>query len=199
MTETEERPYHHGSLRDALLSAAEETLREQGQDELSLRELARQVGVSHAAPRRHFRDRQALLDALAISGFERLGEQLRQSIAAAEDDFASRLRAAVGTFVRFATQDAALLELMFSTKHREGAEPVREAAGSAFEHLPQLIEQGQDEGAIAPSTSPQSGIVLLATVQGIATLINGGMVEAGMLDELTDRAVEQFLRGNRPD
>lgn len=44
----------------------------------------------------------------------------------------------------------------------------------------------------------QVGIVLLATMQGIATLINGGMVEAEMLDELTDQAVEQFLRGNRP-
>ena len=121
MTETEERPYHHGSLRDALLSAAERTLRAQGQDELSLRELARQIGVSHAAPRRHFRDRQALLDALSITGFERLGAKLEAAIEAADDDFASRLHDAVGAFVRFATQDAALLELMFSTKHRDGA------------------------------------------------------------------------------
>ncbi|GLI30111.1 MULTISPECIES: TetR/AcrR family transcriptional regulator [Brachybacterium] len=199
MTETEERPYHHGSLRDALLSAAERTLRAQGQDELSLRELARQIGVSHAAPRRHFRDRQALLDALAITGFERLGAKLEAAIEAADDVFASRLHDAVGAFVRFATQDAALLELMFSTKHRDGAEEVREAASAAFATLPGLIEQGQAEGLLAAGTSSRAGIVLLATVQGIATLINGGMVEAERLDELVDAAVEQFLRGNRPD
>lgn len=199
MTETEERPYHHGSLRDALLSAAEQTLREQGQDELSLRELARQIGVSHAAPRRHFRDRQALLDALAITGFERLGAQLHAAIDAADGDFTARLRAAVVTFVRFATRDAALLELMFSTKHRDGAEEVREAAGRAFSSLPHLIEQGRAEGLLAADTSSEVGIVLLATVQGIATLINGGMVEAARLDELVDAAVEQFLRGNRRD
>lgn len=199
MTETEERPYHHGSLRDALLNAAERTLRAQGQDELSLRELARQIGVSHAAPRRHFRDRQALLDALAITGFERLGAKLEAAIEAADDDFASRLHDAVGAFVRFATQDAALLELMFSTKHRDGAEEVREAATAAFSTLPGLIEQGQAEGLLAAGTSTRAGIVLLATVQGIATLINGGMVEAERLDELVDAAVEQFLRGNRPD
>lgn len=199
MTETEERPYHHGSLRDALLSAAERTLRAPGQDELSLRELARQIGVSHAAPRRHFRDRQALLDALAITGFERLGAKLEAAIEAADDVFASRLHDAVGAFVRFATQDAALLELMFSTKHRDGAEEVREAASAAFATLPGLIEQGQAEGLLAAGTSSRAGIVLLATVQGIATLINGGMVEAERLDELVDAAVEQFLRGNRPD
>jgi AcrR family transcriptional regulator len=198
VTETEERPYHHGSLRDALLSAAEETLREQGEDELSLRELARQIGVSHAAPRRHFRDRQALLDALAITGFERLGAQLDAAVDAADSDFTARLRAAVVTFVRFATRDAALLELMFSTKHRDGAEEVREAAGAAFSPLPGLIEQGRAEGLLAADTSSQAGIVLLATVQGIATLINGGMVEVARLDELVDAAVEQFLRGNRP-
>ena len=60
-----ERPYHHGNLRQALLAQAERTVRERGVQELSLRELAREVGVSHAAPRRHFPDRQALLDALA--------------------------------------------------------------------------------------------------------------------------------------
>jgi AcrR family transcriptional regulator len=155
--------------------------------------------VSHAAPRRHFRDRQALLDALAITGFERLGAQLEAAVGAADGDFTARLRAAVVTFVRFATRDAALLELMFSTKHRDGAEDVREAAGAAFSPLPGLIEQGRAEGLLAADTSEQAGIVLLATVQGIATLINGGMVEAARLDELVDAAVEQFLRGNRPD
>ena len=65
------RPYHHGNLRPALLGAAERALA-RGR-ELSLRELAREIGVSHAAPRRHFADKQALLDALALDGFERLG------------------------------------------------------------------------------------------------------------------------------
>ena len=198
MTETEERPYHHGSLRDELLSTAEQTLREHGQDELSLRELARRAGVSHAAPRRHFRDRQALLDALAITGFERLGAQLETAIEAADDGFSPRLHATVGAFVRFATRDAALLELMFSTKHRDGAEEVREAAAAAFGPLPGLMEQGQAEGLLAAGTSSRAGIMLLATVLGIATLINGGMVGSERLDELVDAAVDQFLRGNRP-
>src|ERR687894_2671163 len=70
------RPYHHGSLRPALLAAAEKALDRGGVQALSLRELAREIGVSHAAPRRHFADKQALLDALAQEGFARLGAAL---------------------------------------------------------------------------------------------------------------------------
>ncbi|WAP58220.1 helix-turn-helix domain-containing protein [Streptomyces sp. S465] len=59
------RPFHHGNLRAVLLDQAELVLRERGIDALSLRELAREAGVSHGAPRSHFIDRNALLDALA--------------------------------------------------------------------------------------------------------------------------------------
>ncbi|CAM5729343.1 hypothetical protein SALBM217S_04935 [Streptomyces griseoloalbus] len=64
---TEQRPYHHGNLRTELLDAAERSLRVHGVDRLSLRDLARDVGVSHAAPRRHFADRRALLAAARSS------------------------------------------------------------------------------------------------------------------------------------
>src|ERR1700744_1571484 len=82
-----DRPYHHGHLRDTLLAEAERTLREQGVDQLSLRDLARQAGVSHAAPRRHFADRQALLDALAGAGFTRLADEVAAALEAAGAGF----------------------------------------------------------------------------------------------------------------
>src|SRR3954467_12335957 len=81
------RTYHHGNLRTALLAAAETALAA-GAD-LSMRELAREVGVSHAAPRRHFADKQALLDALAEDGFLRLGAELQAASGAG--DFAGRV------------------------------------------------------------------------------------------------------------
>lgn len=197
--ETHERPYHHGNLRDELLSAAESTLRERGQGELSLRELARQIGVSHGAPRRHFADRQALLDALAITGFARLDGALRTALEGAGGDFPARFRAAANTYVRFATDNPALLELMFSTKHRETAVEVRAAAGPAFGQLHGVIVEGQNSGAVAAGDPEQVATVLFATMQGIAALINGDLVDIARLDELTDQATEQFLRGNRPE
>src|SRR5919199_958702 len=60
------RRYHHGNLRAALLERAESTLAERGAAALSLRQLARDAGVSHAAPQRHFKTKAALLDALAV-------------------------------------------------------------------------------------------------------------------------------------
>jgi AcrR family transcriptional regulator len=81
---------NHGNLRATLLDAAERSLRRYGADQLSLRELAREAGVSHAAPRRHFPDRQALLDALAEAGFARLDAQLREALAGAGAEFGPR-------------------------------------------------------------------------------------------------------------
>ncbi|MEU4746905.1 helix-turn-helix domain-containing protein, partial [Actinosynnema sp. NPDC023658] len=94
---TDERPYHHGNLRTALLDAAERGLRERGADTLALRDLAREIGVSHAAPRRHFPSRQALLDALAVAGFERLDAELRAALTSA-DDFPARVRATMTAY-----------------------------------------------------------------------------------------------------
>ncbi len=189
------RPYHHGNLRTALLDAAERTLRERGVQALSLRELAREVGVSHGAPRRHFPDRQALLDALARAGFERLGVELRAAAGAAGEDFAPRLRAVATAYVRFATEDAALLELMFAGKHREGAGELADAAERSFAVMLDLIEQGQREGALEGGEPKRVGLVLFATIQGIAALVSAGLVEPGEVGELVADATERFVRG----
>src|SRR4051794_28508728 len=128
------RPYHHGNLRSTLLACAERTLAERGAGELSLRELAREAGVSHAAPRRHFATKNTLLGALALDGYERLGAQLQAAVDEAGARFDDRLRALALAYVRFATGHAALLELMFAAKHRPDAatEALRAAAERTF-------------------------------------------------------------------
>jgi AcrR family transcriptional regulator len=193
-----ERPYHHGNLRMALLAQAERTVRDRGVQELSLRELAREVGVSHGAPRRHFPDRQALLDALAEAGFERLGAELGSTVEGAGEDFQDRLQATAAAYVRFATRDAALLELMFAGKHREqSAGALHEAAERAFSVFLELIEQGQRQGALEGGDPERVGLVLFATIHGIAALVTGGMVAAEQLDGLVADATAHFLRGSR--
>ena len=191
------RPYHHGNLRTALLAQAERTVRERGVNELSLRELAREVGVSHGAPRRHFPDRQALLDALAESGFERLGAELRGAVDGTGEDFRARLEATAKAYIQFAIEDAELLELMFAGKHRESAQALVEAADRTFSVLFELIGQGQAEGALQPGDPERVGLLLFATVQGIAALVTGSMVEADQLDWLLPEAIAHFLRGPR--
>jgi AcrR family transcriptional regulator len=192
-----DRPYHHGNLRAALLRQAECTLRDQGLDQLSLRELARQVGVSHGAPRRHFADRQALLDALAEAGFARLGAELREAVDGAGEDYEARLRAIAAAYVRFAVHDAALLELRFAGKRREqqsGA--LHDAADRAFSVILELIRQGQ-AGGMQRSEPERVGLLLFATMQGIAALVGGGLVDTERVDGLVADAIGQFLHGPR--
>jgi AcrR family transcriptional regulator len=191
------RPYHHGNLRAALLESAERTLAEGG--ELSLRELARQVGVSHAAPRRHFAGKQALLDALAEDGFERLGDDLRSALAAAGPSFDARLLAFGRAYVRFATEHAALLELMFAGKHRPGAaDSLRQAADRAFAAPLELVTRAQAAGEIVAGDPERVAVVAFAAFQGLASLINTGILDEADLDDLVADAVDRLVLGLRP-
>ena len=192
-----ERPYHHGNLRSALLAQAERTVREHGVGQLSLRELAREIGVSHAAPRRHFSDRQALLDALAEAGFARLGSELRAAADEAGEDFEPRLQATAAAYVRFATRDAAMLELMFAGKSQQQSGTLHDAADRAFSVVLELIEQGQADGALDGSEPERVGLILFATLQGIAALLTSGIVHADQLGEFVTDAIAHFLRGSR--
>jgi AcrR family transcriptional regulator len=197
LSDVPERPYHHGNLRAALLAQAERTLRDDGLEGLSLRELARQVGVSHGAPRRHFADRQALLDALAESGFARLGAELRTAHENAGEAYEVRLRATATAYVRFAISDAALLELMFAGKHRQQSGALSDAADRAFSVILDLIREGQAGGVLEPGEPERIGLLLFATMQGIAALVTAGIVGPEDLDSLVADATRRFLHGPR--
>jgi AcrR family transcriptional regulator len=198
-TATARRPYHHGNLRSELLERAEQTLRERGPRELSLRELARDIGVSHAAPRRHFSDKQALIDALAEDGFERLRNEVEAAIDGAGPDFNARLAAFARAYVGFATRHAALLELMFAGKHRPGAaDSLREAADRAFAAPLDLVVEAQAAREIVAGDPLRVSIVAFAALHGIAALVNADMLDAGSTDELVSEGVERLTEGLRP-
>ena len=186
------RTYHHGNLRATLLTHAEEVLAEGG--ELSLRELARRAGVSHAAPRRHFADKQQLLDELALDGFRRLGTHL--SAALDEASYDERMLAWARAYVRFASEHRALLDLMFAGKHRSAA--MGEAANQAFASAFALFREGQESGEIIAGDLERIATPALATFHGLAELINAGMLRAEDLDTLVADATERLALGLRP-
>ena len=193
------RPYHHGNLREALLLAGEQALETGGAQNLSLRELAREVGVSHAAPRRHFPDKQALLDALAFSGWERLGPALSTAVATAGDDFDARMLGLARAYVAFATRHPALVALMFATKHQDGAAPELAAAGErALAPALTAVADGQAAGAVVGGDPERVAIVAFAALQGLVALANNGMLDGAPLDETLDEVVERLVLGLRP-
>ena len=188
------RPYHHGNLRATLLVEAERTLREQGVAQVSLRDLARQAGVSHGAPSRHFRDRQALLDALAVVGYDRLGDELAAAVQDAGAEFEARLRAAAATYIRFALDNAALLELMLSAGRPDRCDEAPKIYGRPYVILRELIQYGDETGELRPGDPECLQLLILATLQGIAALVGSGGVAASQADELVAEAAALFTR-----
>ena len=126
----EKASYHHGDLRAALLRAAGKLLEKEGVEALTVRALTRRMGVSHAAPYRHFRDRESLLAALATEGFATLGREQREAAAA------GGLRAMGEAYVRFALAHPQRFRLMFGAHIEIARHPaLREVATTTFAGL----------------------------------------------------------------
>ncbi|MGW1159032.1 TetR/AcrR family transcriptional regulator [Streptomyces sp. NPDC002519] len=194
------RRYHHGDLRAALLTRAEETLREKGPAALSLRELARDLGVSHAAPSRHFKDKQALLDALALAGFGRLAEAMTTALREAGESFAERLRAGARAYVDFATANAELLDLMYAIKHTpEASEELSAAAQRWTEEMVGLITAAQRRGEVREGPPERVGIGVFSTLHGYATLAASDSLPPDVCAQDLDELVAYILRGCAPD
>lgn len=122
---TRQRTYHHGDLRQAVLTAALDVIAAEGPSALSLRDLARRAGVSHAAPAHHFKDRAGLLTAVAAEGYDLLARALGE---------ATDLRDAGVRYVRFATDHPAHFQVMFQPDLYRTDDPdllaARERAGA---------------------------------------------------------------------
>jgi AcrR family transcriptional regulator len=196
----ESRPYHHGDLRSALLAAAERTLREKGVAALSLRELAREIGVSHAAPGRHFRDKQALLNALALSGYDRLARELD----AANDPtlpLEPRLTAVARAYLAFAIDNAELLELMYARKHGPDAS-VQEQMVAAIEHtvgsLEQMFADAQKRGELIEDAPQDLTLFTGAILHGLAAFTANGTLAPETALAGVDKLVHRLLHGIKP-
>ncbi|MEU7431706.1 MULTISPECIES: TetR/AcrR family transcriptional regulator [unclassified Streptomyces] len=193
------RRYHHGDLRAALLTRAEQTLREKGPGALSLRELARDLGVSHAAPSRHFKDKQALLDALALAGFERLDEALTASREAAGEEFADRLRGLVRAYVDFALANAELLDLMYTVKHDPAASEALIAAGQRLAAMAgELVAEGQRSGEVREGPVDSIAMPVFTTLHGFASFAVSGVLSAEDVASGLDAVFAYILRGCAP-
>lgn len=176
------RGYHHGDLAAALHQAAGKILEKEGLEALTLRTLARRTGVSHAAPYRHFRHREALLAALAADGFAMLGRAQREAAAA------GGLRAMGEAYVHFALAHPQRFRLMFGGQVRIAQHPqLREVATRSFDALAGALAERVAGGQGARDAS----IAAWALVHGLAHLLLGDRIAASARQ---GRSEEQFVR-----
>lgn len=190
-----ERTYHHGNLRAALLERAWDVVDAEGSDALSLRQLARDVGVSHGASARHFRDKQALLDALAVEGFERLNGSLAEAVTG-EHPFADRFRAAGDAYVSFAVRHPAILRTMYTAKHHAAASTeLVEVSHVAMPALVALITAAQDAGELPAGSAEEAAVVAFAAVHGVATLATDDLLNGFPWQHATAVTITSVWRG----
>ncbi|MFO1090769.1 MAG: TetR/AcrR family transcriptional regulator [Hyphomicrobiales bacterium] len=121
--------YHHGNLKPALLEAGFRLLDEGGVDAVTVRALARQAGVAHSAPANHFRDRAALMSALAATIFEDLGRRVAKALTTAPPTRDDRLHVFCAVVVRFALRHPNRYRLMWRRDLFGGATKEVDAAG----------------------------------------------------------------------
>jgi AcrR family transcriptional regulator len=145
----ESRPYHHGDLRRALIDAARRLLESEGPSALSLRAVAREAGVSPAAPYHHFKDKGELLDAVAGEGWMMLDQAIVAAKASAPSIHAAMTEIGVA-YVCFATNNPALYRVMYDTARDKEAFPdkMQDGEDSAYCKVRDtLVEAGADPSA----------------------------------------------------
>ncbi len=190
------RPYHHGNLRESLLQAAECVLETRGQQALTLRELSRELGVSHTSPARHFADKQALLDALAIRGFERLGEVLRRAVEDSSQSFPVRLQKLARAYAGFQLKQPGLCGLMFEAKHRPDApEELLKTGERAYSQGPAIFADGQAKGEVTAGDPARLALVAFAALQGIIDISTDGKFKGVSLDILVPEIIDRIITG----
>src|SRR5437899_5150260 len=133
---SEATPYHHGALHDALLEAAERVLERDGLSGLTLRAVAREAGVSHAAPTHHFGDLTGLVSELAAIGFRQFNAAMAAAGSAAGSELMEKALARAKAYVGYAQAHPGMYGLMFRTERLDMSRPsLHEAAEASFAGL----------------------------------------------------------------
>lgn len=186
--------YHHGNLREAILDRARAIIADEGVDALSLRAVASELKVSHAAPRHHFASKQALLTAIAAEGFADLADRLAES-RATDGSF---LAAGVA-YVRFALDQPAAFAVMFTPTLLDHADPaLSEAAARA---LGLLHAGAAGHGSGDDPDAAGAALAGWSLAHGFAGLVlSGGLAQAGFAARgddilaLAERALSRIVR-----
>jgi AcrR family transcriptional regulator len=170
--------YQHGDLREALIQAGLKLLTEQGLAGFSLRGAAQLAGVSHAAPYRHFADKQALVAAIAERGFRLLTASMREELAeSAPSRTIEKLYALGAGYVRFGTRHPDYLRIIFGGVINEEASADLAAAGEeAYSALRGVVEAGLASGELRGGDPDLVSLACWSLVHGLSALLASGAV-----------------------
>jgi AcrR family transcriptional regulator len=169
--------YHHRDLRRALIDGALKLIEREGAGALSLREVAKRAGVTHAAPYRHFADKDALLAAVAEEGFHGLRELMAARTQASPDDARRQLIACGLAYVEYALEHPAHFQVMFTRRANDASAKhptLDEAASATFDLLRQTVARGQAARRLRGDDPMPLALAAWSLVHGLAHLLVEG-------------------------
>ncbi|NVK39179.1 MAG: TetR/AcrR family transcriptional regulator [Gammaproteobacteria bacterium] len=197
-TASANHPYHHGNLRQALLNASMDIIRNQGIGGLSLRKLAEVVGVSRTAPYHHFKDKDALLAAVAAQGFAELSELLNEAILDEHLPLSDKLQQAVMGYLQFAIAHPTQYELMFGQMLWQDSKQTefQRTAKDCFRLYVKIFESFEQHSQQSLNESPlRLAQVTWSTLHGLARLASDGIfAKKDDLDDIAKTVIKQIER-----
>ena len=173
------KPYHHGDLHREILCAARDLLEETNIASLSLRAVAKKVGVSHTAPYRHFKDKESLLVGIAGEGFKEMTAQLNEAVKLHPNDPRAQLQEAGHRYVKLVTENPQCVQLMFGgiLPCDDTYPELRESGNSAFAALKTIIEDGQAAGVFKQGDVELMALAAWSSIHGLSLLLISGSIE----------------------
>jgi AcrR family transcriptional regulator len=191
------KSYHHGDLRRALIETALKRVAEEGTGALTLRDVARRVGVSQAAPYRHFRDKLALLQAVAEEGFRALMAQMDEALGSTERPL-ERFQALGRAYAEFAIENAAHTRVMWSPDVLSASAPLslQEAAQATYQKLVEAVTAAQRAGVVRSGDPTELAICAWGVMHGMSALIIDGAIgpkAPGPLDKSVPALMDLML------
>lgn len=191
------RPYHHGRLRRAVIDTALQLAEESGEDRISLREVARRIGVSSGAPFRHFASHEALMQAIAEEALEALRLQLeRGQHGIAATDALGALKAMGCSFLDWALQHPTALRLTSARRlyRFDDSARLRAQFGALRQHTLAVVERAQAAGYFSAAPTAQVALGLRAMVYGLARMhIDGQLPQWGVSAAAAPQTLKQTL------
>lgn len=190
--------YHHGDLRRALVEAGLAIVEQDGIEALSLRNAARKIGVSQAAPYAHFKNKHAILEAIGTVGFNMLSDYMRRFEKKARD-LPSTLTAYGVAYVSFAADHPHLFKLMFGAElSQRDSEEFIVTAAKAYEMIVDISRDLLGEDAADESHVSLHAMFSWSVVHGLANLIVDGKLNEQLADAGSAAALAEQMLTSRP-
>ncbi len=191
--------YHHGNLKEDLIQIALDFIAKEDVDKLTLKVLADATGTSRSAIYKHFKNKDALIEAMIVRGFDKFDADTTVYLKDTSKSLIDRFYLTGKLYVEFARENPNLYRLLFGKKYahiREETLSIKDEDCSGFAALKKMVEEAQQQGVYKKEDSYKQSIVIWATMHGVASLIIDGFMDVEeVYEDLYNTLFETLLVG----